>query len=296
MTDRLKNLPRVLRERAVLVRLAERVVPSGGVPALLAHPEEGWERAGARPSARPVVLWMHGRTVSKELDPGRYLRWLRAPGGGLGVCAIDLPGHGERFTEAFQRPGHGLELIEQSAAEVDRVVAALGEDRFNGAFDLSRVAIGGMSAGGMVTLVRLTRPHSFVCATVEAAAGSFSMMKGRGAFFTRGGRDPEGVMAARLDPARHVEGWRALPLLALHSEADEWVPVGAIRSFVDALKERYRAQGADPGMARLVTWASTGAPHEHAGFGRVSNEAKNIQGEFLAERLGSSASRADVRG
>jgi len=34
---------------------------------------------------------MHGRTANKELDPGRYLRLIRA---GIAVCAIDLPGHG----------------------------------------------------------------------------------------------------------------------------------------------------------------------------------------------------------
>ena len=45
----------------------------------------------APPGPRPTIIWIHGRTVSKELDPGRYLRWLRAgptpgnPPGGLGV-------------------------------------------------------------------------------------------------------------------------------------------------------------------------------------------------------------------
>jgi len=77
--ERFSRLPSSLASRAKSVRF-------GDVPALLAHPD--WE------TPAPVVLWMHGRTVSKELDPGRYLRWVRA---GIAACAVDLPGHGERF-------------------------------------------------------------------------------------------------------------------------------------------------------------------------------------------------------
>ncbi|MBL0922647.1 MAG: hypothetical protein IBJ10_11050 [Phycisphaerales bacterium] len=80
---------------------------------------------------------------------------------------------------------------------------------------------------------------------------------------------------------RHIEGWRPIPLLALHSEADEWVPVAAIRSFAEALRSRYARLGARPDQVVLTTWPTTGAPAEHAGFGRVANDAKNAQVEFL---------------
>ncbi len=272
VAERLARLPNALRSQTVFRHLS-----GARVPALLAHPDAGWMDAGARPAARPVVLWMHGRTVNKELDPGRYLRWQRA---GIAACAIDLPGHGERLDEAYQQADHTLMLAEQCAGEIDGVVAALSAPEFNGAFDLDRVAIGGMSAGGIVALVRLCRPHRFRAVAVEATTGDFAPMRGR-AFFVE-------PWADRLNPIEHLENWAAIPFLALHSEADEWIPVGAMRSFVGALRERYGALGADPAMIEMHTWPKTGAPYEHYGFGRVSNEAKNLQTEFLARHLGAS--------
>lgn len=272
MIDRFAAMPSALAKQARLVRLAEDAVP-GGVPALVAHPD--WS------TPAPVVLWMHGRTVSKELDPGRYLRWIRA---GIGACAIDLPGHGERFDADAQRPERTLFVVRQAIAEVDQVVRDLTGPRFalpdgRPAFDASRVAIGGMSAGGMVTLRRLCEPHTFVCAAVESTAGDFSRMPVYDARYDR-------ALIGELDPMRHLDAWRPIPLLALHSEADEWVPVGAIRLFTDALRERHASLGADPGLVELTTWPTTGAPAEHSGFGRVANDAKNIQSAFLARFLG----------
>lgn len=239
---------------------------AGRIPALLAHPD--WS------TPAPVVIWMHGRTVNKELDPGRYLRWIRA---GIAACAVDLPGHGERFDASLQSPDATLHVVRQMIEEIDHVVEALAEPRFEGVFDLDRLAIGGMSAGGMSTLRRLCDHHEFRCAAVESTAGDFSKMD----YLSRYPAE----LVERLDPSRHLDGWRPIPLLALHSEADEWVPVDAIRSFARALAERYAAAGADRSTVQLVTWPSTGAPSEHAGFGRVANDAKNLQVEFFQRWL-----------
>ncbi|MGP1347281.1 MAG: alpha/beta hydrolase family protein [Phycisphaerales bacterium] len=244
------------------------------IPVLLAHPDPGWHEAGAEPTPAPVCVWFHGRTVSKELDPGRYLRWVR---GGIAACAVDLPGHGERAREGWDSSDMTLSVVERAAAEVDAVVRALGDARFNGAFDVSRVAVGGMSAGGMTTLLRVTRSHGFRCAAVESTMGDFEELARRGQY--------DAGRARALSPMHRLESWRPIPLLALHSEKDEWVPVGAIRALLGALSERYSAVGADPGLLTLRTWAETGAPYEHAGFGRVSNEAKNLQLEFLERWL-----------
>lgn len=262
------QLPRALRERARFERFDSETEPEGGIPVLLAHPDEGWDKEGARPLPRPVVLWFHGRTVSKELDPGRYLRWQRA---GIATCAVDLPGHGERLNREMHTSEWTLRVVEQCVSEIDRILAVLGDRRFNGAFDLTKLAIGGMSAGGMVTLVRLCAGHPFVCAAVESTAGDFEAMAGR-AFY-----DEPRVRS--MNPAARLDGWRDIPLLALHSEADEWVPVEAIRSFTEDLAQR---PGAD---VTLHTWPTTGAPYEHAGFGRVANEAKNLLTDFLVKHL-----------
>ena len=62
-------------------------------------------------------------------------------------------------------------------------------------------------------------------------------------------------------------------------------PVSAIRSFTEALRSHYESLGADGASVRLVTWPETGAPNEHAGFGRVANDATNLQTDFFAQHL-----------
>lgn len=258
MIERFARLPSSLQRRARRETLA-------GVPALLAPPDTD--------APAPFCIWLHGRTVNKELDPGRYLRWIRA---GIGAVALDLPGHGERYDESAHSPQNTLRVVEQMIGEIDPVIEDL-RARFAASFDTERIALGGMSAGGMATLRRLADPHPFRCAAVESTAGDFSFMPYEGRY------PPD--LIARLDPVAHVPTWRPIPLLALHSEKDEWVPVGAIRSLAESLREHYAAAGADPDLVTVVTWPETGAPNEHAGFGRVANDAKNVQTEFLARHL-----------
>ena len=47
--------------------------------------------------------------------------------------------------------------------------------------------------------------------------------------------------------------------------------------FVDALRDRYD----NPDVVELVTYEHTGAPHEHAGFGKHAADAKNRQRDFF---------------
>ena len=272
MIERFAKLPASLESKAKRVRLG----PTG-VPALLAHPD--WTNPA------PVCIWLHGRTVNKELDAGRYVRWLKA---GIAACAIDLPGHGERLDPDFHSPKRTLDLLDAAIPEIDHVVEALAAPEFGGVFDLDRMAIGGMSAGGMATLRRLCDPHPFVCAAVEGTSGDLA-----GLYFARSRNPATAAWPVAHDPARvaqadamqHLAGWRAIPLLALHSEKDELVPVQTQRRFIEALRGHYRASGADESLISLHTWPETGAPQEHAGFGRFGNDAKNMQTEFFVKHL-----------
>lgn len=274
MHERFGAFPRALAERTRTLRLA-------GVPALIAHPD--WK------TPAPVMVWMHGRTVSKELDPGRYLRWVRA---GIAAVALDLPGHGERFDAALQPPDRTLDVLEQMLGEVDAVTDALAAREYEGVLDVGRMGLGGMSAGGMVALRRLCEGHEFSCAAVEGTTGWLEGL------YLAGGRTPWG---ATHDPARvraldamsRLSGWRPIPLLALHSRADEVVPVATQERFVEAVRARCVEAGADPGMVRLRTWEKTGAPWEHAGFGLVANDAKSEQVEFLTRCLVGQKEAAD---
>lgn len=283
MPQPFSDLPRYLAERARTTRIA------GSIPALLAHPD--W----VTPS--PTMIWLHGRTANKELDPGRYLRWIRA---GIAACAIDLPGHGERKIKGWDTPDHTLDVLEQAISEIDPIVESLAAPEFGGVFDLDRLGVGGMSAGGMVALRRLCDEHEFKAAAVECTTGWLSNL-----YFTSNAEEgdrnkspigtgtvesirwprhsPERV--ARLDPMMHLEGFRPLPLLVLHAETDRVIPIRGMMSFVEALRERYAARRALEAI-EVHTWRDTSAPEEHAGFGKFGNDAKNVQVEFLSRAFG----------
>lgn len=279
MPDLSSQLPRDLASRARFVRLGE-------IPVMLAHPD--WERPA------PTVLWMHGRTANKELDPGRYLRWIRA---GIAACAVDLPGHGERLDPALQNPDRTLDVLAQMVGEIDQVVEALADPRWThagqGLFDLDRLGIGGMSAGGMVTLRRLCDDHPFKAASVEGSTGWLGglyfpqhfpgVMGATGLKRWAVTHDPSKVSG--LDPFDRIASFRPIPLLALHSQADKMVPWVVQETFLNALRRQYESQGADPSWIEARTWPRTGAPQEHVGFGQVSNDAKNAQTDFFRRTL-----------
>jgi alpha-beta hydrolase superfamily lysophospholipase len=264
--DRFTRFPAALAAQSRTVRL-------GNVPVLLIHPN--WR------TPAPLVLWLHGRTVSKELDPGRYLRWMRA---GIATCAIDLPGHGERYEESFQSPRRNLDLLQQVLGELDVVLEHLADPRWGSAFDLDSMAIGGMSGGGMAALRRLCDPHPFRCAAVEATTGNLLAL-----YAPDPARpwtlDVSPQRLAVLDPMQNLAQWRAIPLLAVHSETDRVVPWEGMREFLEALQSQYSQQGADPAIVQAHPFPSTGAPEEHMGFGRHANDAKNAQTAFFRRWL-----------
>jgi alpha-beta hydrolase superfamily lysophospholipase len=268
MHPRFAKLPSSLAERSRTVRLQP-----GNIPALLCHPD--WL------SPAPTVIWMHGRTANKELDSGRYIRWLKA---GIAAVAFDLPGHGERSDAHLEGTAQTLDILGELIRDVDLVVEALADPVWQGVFDLDRLGIGGMSLGGMATLRRLCEPHEFRCAAVECTTGDLWSL------YRPEGPRPWGQVfteeqVAPLDTLRHLAGFGPVPLLSMHSEADRIVPWGIQHAFLGKLRSHYVERGVDPKMVREVTWATTGAPEEHSGFGRVGNEAKNIQTEFLRGQL-----------
>lgn len=251
----------------------------GGIPALLAHPD--WL------SPAPTMIWLHGRTAYKELDPGRYQRWLKA---GMAAVAVDLPGHGERTGEGLSSSlADTLPVLRQAIDEIDMIVEALADPVWQGVFDLDRLGIGGMSMGGMATLRRLCDPHEFRCAAVESTCGDllglYQPGSGHAQKTQAWGQTYPPEVVRPLNAASHIETFAPLPLLSLHSEADEIVPWRLQEGFLDRLGVRYQMAGADAGMIERRTWPTTGAPFEHSGFGRVSAEAKDVQTEFLRRVL-----------
>lgn len=223
---------------------------------------------------------MHGRTVHKELDPGRYLRWMRA---GIAACAIDLPGHGERLEAGRTEPTASPGVIAEALSEIDGVIESLD----GVVFDKDRMGIGGMSLGGMIALRRLCDPHRFKAAAVEGTTGDLSRLYSARDFGTDGPAPipHDDAVVEPVDAARHLTGFKPIPLLALHSETDRTVPWAVQAGFLAMVRERYQSAGADPSLIEVKTWPETGAPYEHAGFGRFSNDAKNAQTEFFRRTL-----------
>ena len=270
MDPRFAQLPKSLQEKSRTLRLGE------DVPALVVHPD--WD-SGLQV---PAVIWLHGRTVSKELDPGRYQRWVKA---GIGAVALDLPGHGDRYEVSFQGPSRTLELISQARDEIDGVIASMRE---LGVFDMSRLMIGGMSAGGMITLSRLCSPHPFLGSCVEGTTGNLRDlynpppgMLGRGWPVSHNDK-----AISKLDPIQNLDGFEPIPVLALHIEGDEIVPIAGQHVFLDALRSHYRSIDADPNQIEFRSFKNTGAPDEHSGFGKFANDAKNLQLAFIKRVLG----------
>ena len=252
---RLGELPGSLKRNADFLMLGK------DVPVMLVRPENSTGR-------EPLFVWMHGRTTDKTFDPGRFLRLMR---NGIASCSIDLPGHGDRVQAGREDPGAIVEVILQMVEELDAVLLDLNA---MGHFDEDRIGIGGISAGGIATLLRLTRPHRFRCAAVEATTGSRSFSNQQ-AF-----ADPE--LLVPLDVMPRLDGWREIPILALHNRHDEWIDVAGQERFFAALRDRYL----DPERAQLHVYEEhTGAPYEHAGFGRRGSDAKDRQSEFLSRHL-----------
>jgi len=272
MDARFAQMPKSLQ------KLSRHTTLGRDIPSLLVHPSFD----GSDETRVPGVIWMHGRTVNKELDPGRYQRWVR---NGIGAIAIDLPGHGERYQKEYMSPAKTLDLIDQGCREIDDVLESIKQLDI---FDMNRLAIGGMSAGGMVTLCRLCNSHPFIGASVEGTTGNlhdlyFSQDQSHSRTWPVE-HDPAHV--AEIDPIEHLNSFKTIPLLALHNEGDSMVPISTQREFLSQLKTHYIENGADPELIALHTFQDTGAPDEHAGFGRFANEAKNLQLAFFQDLFG----------
>lgn len=147
-----------------------------------------------------------------------------------------------------------------------------------------------MSAGGMATLRRLCEPHAFRSCAIESSTGWLE-----GLYVP--GDDPDALTRApwavsqdltrvrELDPMRHLGAFKPIPLLVLHSESDAIVPWAGMRRFTEELRAHYQRVGSESSLIERVTWMSTGAPQEHAGFGRAANDAKNALVRFYTQTL-----------
>jgi len=250
-------LPQALRRQARIETIA-------GVPTLLVQPTTPRPRRGW-----PMLVWMHGRTARKELDPGRYLRLMRS---GIGVCAVDLPGHGDRSDPALHDSNRVLDIVLHMRDELDAVTLGAIEALD---IDASRVAVGGMSAGGMAAIARLCTKHRFRAALLLATTGDWTSLSAWSAM-----TQSQRALIADINPLGHLDAWRPIPVLAVHCTADTWIPWPAQRRFLQAVA----ARGED-NLVEVKQFHETGAPFEHVGFGRYAAHVKEDERAFLVRTL-----------
>ena len=250
------QLPSAVRERAILTNL-------GPAPALVVLPEP-------TECPPPVLLWLHGRQANKEIDPGRALRLLRS---GIGFIGVDLPGHGERSVEAYQTVEGTLRTILEMSQELDEIHSAILGSL---SVDPDRIAIGGMSAGGMAAAHRLVSPHPYRALLMEASTGNWAAQAHRPMFQPL---TPEALR--KEDPIARLATWRPIPVFAQHSQMDEWIRFEGQCAFLDALRERNGEQAVE-----LQAYEQTGAPKEHIGFGKFGAQAKERCRDFLLRIFG----------
>ena len=231
----------------------------GEVPALIGIPEDS--------SNPPWLLWLHGRTANKEVDPGRYLRLLRS---GIAFCAVDLPDHGERAGPKKDDPTAVLDIVNQMTEEIDQIVDWMN---INTQVDSSRCAIGGMSAGGMSAIQRLTQVHNFIAASLEATTGNWESQGSR-PMFNLISRN----VLKMISPMNNLDQWTPLHVLAVHSKNDHWIDYEGQRLFIEKIKSIN-----EEFTVKLISYENTGAPFEHIGFGNKSSANKDTQVNFLIE-------------
>lgn len=254
MTEKFESLPSRLKAVSSLQTIND-------VPCLIVKEDD---------TPRPFLFWIHGRTAYKEIDPGRYLRCIRS---GINVCAVDLPGHGERLEPELQGANRILPVMMQMVSEIDGVLAGLSEV---GGFDMTRAALGGMSAGGMASIQRCLQTHPFKALILEATCGDWSFLRNKPMC---AGLCDEAFH--EINPVEHLGNWMCIPALAFHSKKDEWIPFDAAESFLHSLRMHCGSE-AD---IEMVSFESTGAPFEHVGFGRQSPKVKEMQVEFLLNNV-----------
>lgn len=193
--------------------------------------------------ALPLITLVHGGPYGRwalgfNLTWGRWAQWL-APAG----YVVFLPnprggmGHGERFAAAARADVGG--------ADYRDVIAGINAVLAQGIADPARLGIGGWSQGGFMSAWAVTQTRRFKAAVVGAGPTDWGMMTATSDMlaFQRelGGSAPwDGAgphRFAQLSPisfASRVD----TPVLILHGQNDERVPVSQAVSFHRALRER----------------------------------------------------------
>ncbi len=212
--------------------------------------------APPRAGGWPLVVLCHGipSGVTVEGDPGYGALAFRFVERGAGACCFNFRGTGESGGN-FSLPGWLRDL----GAVLDAAASAAGA--FEGC-DAHRVALMGFSGGGAVSIICAARRGGLRGVASLSSPADFARLmsrEGMGAFIAHARtigiiRDPDFPPSEEeyyremleCNPVREVGGLAPTPLLLVHGDEDELVPVEeAHRLFAAAAepKELYIVKG-----------------------------------------------------
>lgn len=232
-----------MRESSQIVRIERHRVAADVVALTFTDPDRG-TAAGHPPF---LVFVLHGLGSRKE----RHLDLcLRLAGAGFVACAIDAVGHGDRATPEARRRLADINAPEFLPAFTETVTGTV-QDVAAAATYFGATAYGlvGHSMGGFIglhTALADPRVTGLVC-----ISGAIDLSVADDPNFPEEAR--EKVRA--IDPVHHANGFWPRPVLILHGDADEMVPVQGARRLHAALQPLYAKR---PDILRLEEYPGVG--------------------------------------
>ncbi|MGG1555160.1 alpha/beta hydrolase family protein [Paenibacillus ferrarius] len=203
------------------------------VPVLLCYPK------GA--TKLPVVFLNHGTTCDATSMLPMGLPLAQA---GFFTVLVDARFHGRRrlehFNETFfNRAMYKRLYLQMLLDTVDDISAIIDDLQTDERADAERVGISGISQGGFVSFVAITREKRIKAAAPLVASPDLTDTWGHSLPFVELESDLQEEIL-RHSPLRNYEAIPPVALLVQNGNADPIVPVGGVRKLNEHLKELYK--------------------------------------------------------
>ena len=213
----------------------------------------------------PMVILVHGWSGHKE--DMLFLAYFLAVNNYF-VISIDAVGHGERLRKEDWTLDALMNLIQQTAQDVNRVIASYERDA---RVDVQRVGLSGISMGGVITYQYLSQDNKRIRAAVPmiATPDFTSLINGQnaGEIYTMLGlenqtlvNEPMVEMVRQLQPAQRMSQMISVPLLMLNGVNDPLINLEGVRNFYQHIQPLYT----NPEEVQLIEYPGVGhyTPYE----------------------------------
>lgn len=213
----------------------------------------------------PMVILVHGWSGHKE--DMLFLAYFLALNNYF-VISMDAVGHGERLRKEEWTLEALMNLIQQTAQDVNRVIAHYeGDARVDG----HRVGLSGISMGGVITYQYLSQENKRIRAAVPMIATpdftSLINSQNAGEIYNMLGLESQTLineplleMVRQLQPAQRISQMISVPLLMLNGVNDPLINLEGVRNFYQHIQPLY----ANPEDVRLIEYPGVGhyTPYE----------------------------------